>query len=230
MRSSRLWRVSSFHFLSLHCLGLNAQIPVFSRLSCTQPRGTGSRFRWSRWRMFYILRPPTLRTLEPRHLTFSRLLWPILNSWTFFSSLALVRARQWESCLFSLRFPGLGSSLSPPASLMQRPLTSPTSLVLWSRGYAAVPAIKSMLAVHLSPTSAPSWKSRPLLPSKPCRTTLLCSVSPTWQRDRQVRLSTLWPSFRSTKQRYWRRWMRGTAWAPKLLRSFADYPLGPSCY
>ncbi len=96
MRSSRLWRVSSFHFLSLHCLGLNAQIPVFSRLSCTQPRGTGSRFRWSRWRMFYILRPPTLRTLEPRHLTFSRLLWPILNSWTFFSSssLALVRARQ----------------------------------------------------------------------------------------------------------------------------------------
>ncbi len=99
---------------------------------------------------------------------------------TSVSSLALVRARQWESCLFSLtcfmRFPGLGSGLSPPASLMQRPLTSPTSLVLWSGGYAAVPAIKSMLAVHLSPTSAPSWKSRPLLPSKPCRTNsaLLC--------------------------------------------------------
>ncbi len=52
--------------------------------------------------------------------------------------MALVRARRGESCLSSLtcimRFPGLGSSLSPPASLMRRPLTSPASLVLWSRG------------------------------------------------------------------------------------------------
>ncbi len=57
---------------------------------------------------------------------------------TSVSSVALVRARQGESCLSSLtcttRFPGLGSSLSPPASLMRWPLTSPTSLVLWSRG------------------------------------------------------------------------------------------------
>ncbi len=28
-----------------------------------------------------------------------------------------------------------------------------------------------MVAAHLSPNSAPSWKSRPVLPSKPCRTT-----------------------------------------------------------
>ncbi len=59
--------------------------------------------------------------------------WP-----TSVSSVALVRTRRGESCLTSLtcimRFPGLGSSLSPPASLMRRPLTSPTSLVLWSRG------------------------------------------------------------------------------------------------
>ncbi len=39
------------------------------------------------------------------------------------------------------------------------------------QGYAAVPAIEDTLATHLSPTSAPSWKFRPLLPSKPCRTT-----------------------------------------------------------
>ncbi len=43
-----------------------------------------------------------------------------------------------ESCPSSLtctmRFPGLGSRHSPLASLMRRPLTSPTLLVLWSRG------------------------------------------------------------------------------------------------
>ncbi len=32
------------------------------------------------------------------------------------------------------RFPGLGSSPSPLASLMRQSLTSPTPLVLWSRG------------------------------------------------------------------------------------------------
>ncbi len=31
--------------------------------------------------------------------------------------------------------------------------------------------IEDTLASHLSPSLAPSWKSRPLLPSKPCRTT-----------------------------------------------------------
>ncbi len=59
-------------------------------------------------------------------------------SLTCVSSVALVCARRGESCTSSLtcttRFPGLGSSPSPLASLMRRPLTSPTSLVLWSRG------------------------------------------------------------------------------------------------
>ncbi len=36
-----------------------------------------------------------------------------------------------------------------------------------------------------------------------------------------MRLSTLWPSFRPNKWRYWRRWMRGMVWPPRLLRSFA---------
>ncbi|ROI33884.1 hypothetical protein DPX16_20398 [Anabarilius grahami] len=39
------------------------------------------------------------------------------------------------------------------------------------QGYTAIPAIEDTLATHLSPSSAPSWKSRTLLPFKPCRTT-----------------------------------------------------------
>ncbi len=39
------------------------------------------------------------------------------------------------------------------------------------QGYSAMPVIEDTLASHLSPSLAPSWKSRPLLPSKPCRTT-----------------------------------------------------------
>ncbi len=39
------------------------------------------------------------------------------------------------------------------------------------QGYTAMPVIEETLASHLSPSLAPSWKSRPLLPSKPCRTT-----------------------------------------------------------
>ncbi len=34
-----------------------------------------------------------------------------------------------------------------------------------------MPVVEDTLASHLSPSLAPSWKSRPLLPSKPCRTT-----------------------------------------------------------
>ncbi len=39
------------------------------------------------------------------------------------------------------------------------------------QAYTAMPVIEDNLASHLSPSLAPSWKSRPLLPSKPCRTT-----------------------------------------------------------
>ncbi len=39
------------------------------------------------------------------------------------------------------------------------------------QGYTAMPVIEDTLASHLSPSLAPSWKYRPLLPSKPCRTT-----------------------------------------------------------
>ncbi len=39
------------------------------------------------------------------------------------------------------------------------------------QGYTAMPVVEDTLASHLSPSLAPSWKSRPLLPSKTCRTT-----------------------------------------------------------
>ncbi len=39
------------------------------------------------------------------------------------------------------------------------------------QGYTAVPRVEDTLASHLLPSLEPSWKSRPLLPTKPCRTT-----------------------------------------------------------
>ncbi len=104
---------------------------------------------------------------------------------TSVSSVALVSARRGESCPSSLtcttKFPGHGSSPSPLVSLMRRPLTSPTSLVLWSRGIQLSPAVKDTLAVHLSLNSAPSFRPSRVGPPR------LWSVSPTWWRNRQVR-------------------------------------------
>ncbi len=37
--------------------------------------------------------------------------------------------------------------------------------------FTAIPVVEDTLASHLSPSLAPSWRSRPLLPTKPCRTT-----------------------------------------------------------
>ncbi len=39
------------------------------------------------------------------------------------------------------------------------------------QGYTAIPVVEDTLASHLSPSLAPSWKYRPLSPTKPCRTT-----------------------------------------------------------
>ncbi len=54
------------------------------------------------------------------------------------------------------------------------------------QGYTAIPVIEDTLASHLSPSLAPSWKSRPLLPTKPCIGPLPpLSGSPTLQLVRQ---------------------------------------------
>ncbi len=39
------------------------------------------------------------------------------------------------------------------------------------QGYTAILVVEDTLASHLSPSLASSWKSRPLLPTKPCRST-----------------------------------------------------------
>ncbi len=39
------------------------------------------------------------------------------------------------------------------------------------QGYTAIPVVEDTLASQLSPSLAPSWKSRRLFPTKPCRTT-----------------------------------------------------------
>ncbi len=69
MRSSRLWRVNSFHFLSLHHLGVTAQIIRSSFLAAVlhpaQRHGTPIP---SGWKIFYILRPQTrLRSSSSCH-------------------------------------------------------------------------------------------------------------------------------------------------------------------
>ncbi len=66
------------------------------------------------------------------------------------------------------------------------------------QGYTAMPVMEDTLASHLSPSLAPSWKSRPLLPSKPCRTTSALIGNPTSRPVRQVWPFTQWPSFRPT--------------------------------
>ncbi len=78
------------------------------------------------------------------------------------------------------------------------------------RGYASC----APLAEFRPSRGSPTLSFRPSRVGPP----RLWSVSPTWWRDRQVRLRTLWPSFRPTKQRYWRRLMRGTVWPPKAFK------------
>ncbi len=60
------------------------------------------------------------------------------------------------------------------------------------QGYTAIPVVENTLTSHLSLSLAPMWKSRPLLPTKPCRTTSALIGSPTWQLVRQA-----WPSIRA---------------------------------
>ncbi len=70
------------------------------------------------------------------------------------------------------------------------------------QGYTAMTVIEDTLASHLSPSLAPSWKSRPLLPSKPCRTTSALigkSYIAAGQADRPF---TQWPSFRPTRRTF----------------------------
>ncbi len=85
--------MNSFHFISLHRLGINAHIFWSSFLAVVlhPARRHGTPFS-SGWRIFYILQPPTLRTSRPPHSTFIRpasrrhgLLRPTLSLWKLFA-------------------------------------------------------------------------------------------------------------------------------------------------
>ncbi len=64
--------------------------------------------------------------------------------------------------------PALADAL-PPSGQEDADFTNLVGSV--EQGYTATPVVEDNLASHLSPSLAPSWKSRPLLPTKPCRTT-----------------------------------------------------------
>ncbi len=75
-------------------------------------------------------------------------------------------------------------------------------------GYGAMPTVEETLATHLAPNSAPSWKSRPLLPSKPCRiTSSLVEKS----LGRLQPLCILWACFKPIRQSFSKSWIKGKA-------------------
>ncbi len=60
----------------------------------------------------------------------------------------------------------------PPSSLTNAAATDFTNLEgSVEQGFTAIPVSNEMLASYLSPFLSPSWKSRPLLPTIPCRIT-----------------------------------------------------------
>ncbi len=86
-------------------------------------------------------------------------------------TLGLNRGSYRFSVICITKSPDPGNSLFPPALLTRQPLTSTNLVGSVEQGYTAIPVVEDTLASHLSPSLAPSWKSRPLLPTKPSRTT-----------------------------------------------------------
>ncbi len=109
------------------------------------------------------------------------------------------------------RSPDPGSSHFPPALLIRRPLTSPTSWVLWSR---VTPPCRWSRTLWPS-IFHPLWR----LPGSPAPSFLPSRVGPlpllsgsrTSRPVKQVWPSTRWPSFRPTRRTSLRRWMKGPA-------------------
>ncbi len=74
IRSSRLWRVSSFHFLSLKCPSVTVWILWLSFLAAVlRPAQRQGKPFLSGCRIFCLPWPPTPRISEPRRLTLSHL-------------------------------------------------------------------------------------------------------------------------------------------------------------
>lgn len=98
------------------------------------------------------------------------------------------------------------------------------------QGYARIPAIEDTLATHLSPSSASSssassWNSHGLLPSKPCRTTSALVRKSYMAAARQVWPFMPWPFFfRPTKWMSLRKWTRVGVWHRRWSRSSTELP------
>ncbi len=173
------------------------------------------------WRIFYIPRPPTLSTSpaytelvevlacdieklsldwpdEPRESQSSKLderflsgsgSRPTRRKLPFFPDLHHEVSRSWKQPFSSCLTNAAAADFTNLVDSVEQ-------------GFATVPAVEDMLAAHLLPNSAPSWKSIPLLPSKPCRTTsALISKSYMAVGQAGAALHTM-PSFRPTKRRY----------------------------
>ncbi len=110
---------------------------------------------------------PSIGTMSPRESQSSKLDERFLSgpysrhSWRklpFFNDLHHEISRSWKQP-FSSRLTNVATA----------DFTNPVGSV--EQGYTAIPVVENMLASHLSLSLAPMWKSRPLLPTKPCRTT-----------------------------------------------------------
>ncbi len=104
---------------------------------------------------------------EPREYQSSRLdewflsgpnSWPERRKLPFFSDLHHEISRSWKQP-FSSRLTNAAAA----------DFTNLVGSV--EQGYTIIPVVEDTLASHLSPSLAPSLKSRPLLSTKPCRTT-----------------------------------------------------------
>ncbi len=201
-RSSRLWRVSSFHFLSLHRLGVTAQI-LWSSFLAPSPEARDTVSFGLEYILYTVasepedfgaasldVLPPSDQEVRPSpahtelvdvlaHATEKlRLDWPDEPRESQSSKLderflsgSGLRPMKRKLPLFPDLHHEVSRSWKQPFSSR---LTNAAAAVFTNlvgsveQGYGAV---KDTLGVHLSPTSAPSWKSRPLLPSKSCITT-----------------------------------------------------------
>ncbi len=151
-----------------------------------------------------------------------------LRSSTSVSASVRIPSLKGGSCHFSAicieRSPVPGSSHFPLALLTQRPLTSPTLWVLWSRVTPPCRWLR-ILWPHIfhplwlllgSPAPPPSFLPSRVGPLPPL------SGCPTSRPVRQVWHFTQWPSFRPTRRTSWRKWTKGPAWLLKPWRSYEE--------
>ncbi len=160
--------------------------------------------------------------LAARRAAFSDLLWArghaFARHWEARAGLA------WRAAVFGDLHQDISRSWKQPFSsrLTNAAAADFTNLVgSEEQGYTAMPVVEDTLATHLSPSLAPSWKSRPSFRSSHVGPLPPLSGSPTSRPVRQAWPSTRWPSFKPTRRTCLKRWTRGLAWLQRLWKSCA---------